>query len=253
MHPGIGRHIRSNLIGYLALFVALGGTAWAAGPLAPRNSVNSAAIVNGQVKRADLAASAVNSAKVSQNAIGTSKVLDNSLLAQDLAPNAIDSSRVADNSLTGADINESTLGQVPSALLAGLGRSGVQGGSTCDPENATGFSTCASVSLTLSGTARVILLARVTAEVEIGADSGNGLCRLVSSRATTLDSATIRAVKVVEGSDVNRPVTGATPLLAVTPPLGQGPVSFSVECNQLPLGAIVYRGATIAAVALSPS
>ncbi len=46
MKPQIGMHIRNNLIGYLALFVALGGTAWAAGPLAGRNTVNSAALIN---------------------------------------------------------------------------------------------------------------------------------------------------------------------------------------------------------------
>jgi hypothetical protein len=41
--------------------------------------------------------------------------------------------------------------------------------------------------------------------------------------------------------------------MAVTPQLASGNASFSIECNQLARGAIVYRGATIAAVALSSS
>jgi hypothetical protein len=47
------RHVRSNLVAYLALFVALGGTSWAAVSL-PRNSVGSA----------QLKSNAVTSAKV---------------------------------------------------------------------------------------------------------------------------------------------------------------------------------------------
>src|SRR4029079_14065929 len=57
-------HVRQNVVGYVALFVALGGTAWAAGPLAGRNTVNSAAIINGQVKQSDVGANAVTSRNV---------------------------------------------------------------------------------------------------------------------------------------------------------------------------------------------
>jgi hypothetical protein len=69
----------------LALFVALGGGAYAATAL-PANSVGSK-----QLKK-----HAVATAKIQSNAINGSKVLD--------------------NSLTGADINESSLAKVPSAL-----------------------------------------------------------------------------------------------------------------------------------------
>ena len=70
-------HIRSsftyaNVMATLAVFVALGGGAYAATTL-PKNSVKSKQIVNGQVKSADIAANAVNSAEVA----------DFSLLAQD--------------------------------------------------------------------------------------------------------------------------------------------------------------------------
>lgn len=64
----------ATVIACIALFVALGGTSVAAVTLA-KNSVLSKHIKNGQVKTADLGASAVNSSKVG----------DGSLLAQDFA------------------------------------------------------------------------------------------------------------------------------------------------------------------------
>lgn len=81
-------HVRGNAVGYVALFFALAGGAYATTTLAPANSVNSAAIINGQVKQNDLGSGVVSAAKV------------------------------ASNSLTGAQINESTLGQVPRAANA---------------------------------------------------------------------------------------------------------------------------------------
>ncbi|XAY03447.1 hypothetical protein DSM112329_00262 [Paraconexibacter sp. AEG42_29] len=60
------------VVALLALFVALGGSSYAAAQLA-KNSVGSATIKNGQVKSVDLASSSVTSAKVK----------DRSLLAKD--------------------------------------------------------------------------------------------------------------------------------------------------------------------------
>ena len=80
-------------VALLALVVAVGGgTAFA---LRGKNTVFSNDIVNGQVKRADVALGAVKAGKVGADAIRTEKVLD--------------------DSLTGADIDESSLGQVPQA------------------------------------------------------------------------------------------------------------------------------------------
>jgi hypothetical protein len=80
-------YVRDNVLGFIAIFIALSAGAYAV-QRAPKNSVVSRSIVNGQVKRADL------------------------------APNAVGSSKVLDDSLTGADINESTL------TLPGDGNSG---------------------------------------------------------------------------------------------------------------------------------
>lgn len=56
------------LVAILALLVAMGGTSYAAVTLS-KNSVASKHIKNGQVKRADLKASAVNSAKVKDGSL----------------------------------------------------------------------------------------------------------------------------------------------------------------------------------------
>ena len=81
------RPSHATVVAYLALFVALGGGAYAIS-VAKKNSVVSKSIKNGQVKTKDLAKNAVNGAKV------------------------------ADNSLSGADVNESSLGAVPLAAHA---------------------------------------------------------------------------------------------------------------------------------------
>jgi hypothetical protein len=56
----IGRHMRRNLVAYVALFLALGGTSVAAtNALVPKNSVGSAQVVNGSLQKADLSTRAV--------------------------------------------------------------------------------------------------------------------------------------------------------------------------------------------------
>lgn len=72
----VSTFIRSNVLGLVAIFIALGGTAAA---LNGKNTVDSGDIRKGNVKKADL------------------------------AMNAVDGSKVADNTLTGADVLEASL------------------------------------------------------------------------------------------------------------------------------------------------
>jgi hypothetical protein len=82
-------------VAFIALLAALSGTAVA---LPGKNTVDSGDIKKGAVKAADIAKNAVTRPKIRNGAVNSPKV--------------------ADNSLTGTDINESTLGQVPSANSA---------------------------------------------------------------------------------------------------------------------------------------
>ena len=87
----------SNVLSFVALFVALSAGSYAAIAL-PKNSVGSA----------QLKAKAVTTPKIATNAITT----------ETIAADAVDGSKVKDGSLSGADINVSTLGKVPSAAAA---------------------------------------------------------------------------------------------------------------------------------------
>jgi hypothetical protein len=102
MSARIGEHVRGNVVGYVALFIALSGTAWAAGQIGSgdlaRNAVRSKHIKNQQVKTKDIRDAAVNAAKVA----------DGSLTGSD----------VASDSVGGQQIEESDLGQVPDAANA---------------------------------------------------------------------------------------------------------------------------------------
>jgi hypothetical protein len=85
-------HFRSNIVGYVALFLALTVAPAIAVSVAPRNSVTSKSIKNGQVK------------------------------VKDLGANAVDASKLKDNSVTGAEVDETTLDGVDANTFGGVPR-----------------------------------------------------------------------------------------------------------------------------------
>jgi hypothetical protein len=91
------QHLRGNLVAYLALFISLGGTTYAATSL-PANSVGAK--------------------QLRKNAVLTSKIKDGAVTEAKIADNAVTGANVTDDSLTGADILEASLGKVPSATAA---------------------------------------------------------------------------------------------------------------------------------------
>jgi hypothetical protein len=104
----IRNHLRSNVIGYVALFFALSSSALAA------NTVFSEDIVNGEVKRVDLANNAVNAPKIAADGVGNSEladgsvtgpeVLDASIANTDLANGSVGSNKVQDGAITSAKV-----------------------------------------------------------------------------------------------------------------------------------------------------
>jgi hypothetical protein len=70
----LSKHFRSNLVGYVALFFALGlGSAWAVTDIG-KNDVTSALIKNKGVKKIDLAKNSVNSAKVAPGTLNADDI-----------------------------------------------------------------------------------------------------------------------------------------------------------------------------------
>jgi hypothetical protein len=114
---GIRDHVRANVVGYVAVFLALTGTA---GALSGINRVGSGDIRRGAVRSSD----------IHDHAVGTDEIRDRAVTNPKLADEAVDSIVVADNSLTGEDINERTLNLNPCRRGEVLGFARVRAGSS---------------------------------------------------------------------------------------------------------------------------
>lgn len=93
-----GRLSFANVMSVIAVFIALGGTGYAAFKL-PKNSVGSK-----QLKK-----NSVTKAKIKKNAITAAKIKDSSVTSAKIANDAIDGSKVRDGSLTGSDVDAATM------------------------------------------------------------------------------------------------------------------------------------------------
>ena len=118
----ISGHLRSNIVGYIALFIALTAGAYAAG--LKKNSVKSKHIKDGQVLTQDLGNGAVTPAKLAPGAIPAFELADGSVTNAKLAPDAVDASKVGANALGGADVDEASLTGVDAATVGGTAASG---------------------------------------------------------------------------------------------------------------------------------
>jgi hypothetical protein len=124
------------VVGCMALFLALTGSA-----LAAKATIGSNQIVNGSVRTVDLRDSAVNSAKVADNsitandlgtdsvgsdeiakdAVNSDEIAKDAVKSDEIAENAVTSSKVADQSLTQDDLGPDSVGS--SEIQAGAVRS----------------------------------------------------------------------------------------------------------------------------------
>jgi hypothetical protein len=87
----------ADVVATLALFFALGGTAYAA-------TIGTSDIQDGAVTTPKLASEAVTNAKIAPVAVSTGKLADGSVTNGKLAANAVTGADVASNSLTLSDI-----------------------------------------------------------------------------------------------------------------------------------------------------
>jgi hypothetical protein len=88
----------TGLAAYLALFLALGGTAYAAVTVTGEN------IVDGSVKSADIGDGEVKYGDVAMNSVHSSKVFDNSLQSQDIRDETLESQDIHDGAVGSAEI-----------------------------------------------------------------------------------------------------------------------------------------------------
>src|SRR4051795_5548727 len=111
MQHTISNHIRSNIIGYIALFLfATGGSAYALdGPLPGQNQVGSDDIINGEVKNGDIGTFQVNANSVAPDSLGSAKIAPRSVKNSDLGLGASSSNTIADGGIQGVDVKNNTL------------------------------------------------------------------------------------------------------------------------------------------------
>ncbi len=201
MSAQVRQHIRSNVVGYVTLFLFLtSGTALA---LDGSDTVFSDDIVNGQVRSSDVQNNAVSAIDVADtSSLGTAEINeddlfnDDSLAANDIASDAVGNAEV-DGTLTGAniadtgggtlhgvDIDESSLSKVPDADKLD-GSDSVEYANqaayarqeaTCNPSSGT-FVSCATVGITLPSASGVLVSANGGfSGAAVGVDDGR--CQL---------------------------------------------------------------------------
>lgn len=115
----------ANVASTLALLVALGaGSAFAANQLAPRSvgerqlrpgAVTADKIRKNAVTAPKIKALAVKNGKLAGGSVDAAKLASGAVTGDKLANGAIGTEKVAPDAVTGEKVNESTLGQVPSA------------------------------------------------------------------------------------------------------------------------------------------
>ena len=164
-HGPVSAYLRRQHLALVAMFLALtGGTAYA---LNGSNTVFSDDIVDGQVMTED----------VQDNGVGSVDVLDGGvrgggLGAADLRAGSVGATEVIADSLRGADVSENSLGTVPVAAIAGLGRA-TASHSDCATVN---YQACASIPVSTQRTMNVLATA-AGRQVDAGLGTWWGACR----------------------------------------------------------------------------
>jgi hypothetical protein len=208
----------SNVVAVLALFLALGGGAYAT----------------------------VELKKLKANSVGTKQ----------LKNNAVKSAKVADNSLTGSDLDESTLGKVPSAASAdNAAKLGGQDASAylsaassgfdanqCNPSSST-LVDCTSTTLDLPHPGQVLLVA-AGGEVGVAGD-GSGSCQF------RIDGNLSTVPEVIPGGSTldhyQSFYQNGFSVTSVTDSLNAGSHTFALACSQS-TGDVKFFDTTISAM-----
>lgn len=103
------------LVAMIALVAALAGTASA---LPGKGDVDKNDLAKGAVTKKALKTAAVTTKAIQDGGVATIDLADGSVTSAKIGGDAVSSAKIGANQVTGADVDESTLGQVPSAASA---------------------------------------------------------------------------------------------------------------------------------------
>ena len=161
----VREYLRRHVLGLLAIFIALSGTAIAAGggPTASTSAVTTAKFkklkqrvgalestlnspakgdLTGTYPNLQIAANAVTTGKIADNAVSTGKIANNAVSTTKIADNAVGTTKIADNAVNAAKIVAGAVGS--SELAAVTVRSGSQVTGITDASAASGSVACLS-------------------------------------------------------------------------------------------------------------
>ena len=243
----VGRFVRNNVVGLVALFIALGAGAYAAG--LPKNSVKAKQIKAGAVKTAELA----------DNAVTSPKVANGSLLGEDFAAGQLPQ---GPQGPVGADGPQGPAGSpdTPAQVLdkikqvdgagsgldadtvAGIGASELGtvarylDGNCADDAHTAGGQVCVGMAMTLPRAGRVLILGSGTmVDIANNDTSGIGSGTDLTDRVEGLCWLSADGSQRGEtGSTImfNSDEKGALSLLGLTPPLSAGAHVFQIKCSE---------------------
>jgi hypothetical protein len=95
----------ANVTASLALFIALGGTSYAAATL-PRNSVGKSQIRSSAVGKSEIATNGVGRSEVRRSAVSTSEIVTNGVGKSEIKTNAIGTAELRDGEIGAADLSD---------------------------------------------------------------------------------------------------------------------------------------------------
>jgi hypothetical protein len=98
----------ANVTSMVALFIALGGSAYAAAQL-PSNSVGKAQIRSSAVGKSEAARGAIGKSEVRSSAIGTSEIATNGVGSSEIKTNAIGTKEIRDGKVDVVDLTPAAL------------------------------------------------------------------------------------------------------------------------------------------------
>jgi hypothetical protein len=256
MSSRIYAYIRQNVLGLIAIYLALGGIAVASHPDG-EDTIDSGDIINNQVKSADVrddtrSNGGLAAVDLQPGSVGSSEVFDQSLGINDLGSNSVDSDELADNSvqgphvltdtLTGADVSEPSL--VDNDAADGFDE-------VCDPDTPTFLDCDAQATVTLGNTMAVLVIATThwfedTADQPPGGTNAQGECRLERNDVAVSGNHPIGGN---DGDSAQSAQQGGMNLVDVQPALEPATYTYEVSCNESG-GAIKFGNIRVAAVEL---
>jgi hypothetical protein len=129
--------IRANVLGFVAIFIALSGTAVASLP--GTDTVDSGDIINGEVRNADVHDNAITSNKIALGQVDTLQMHADSVTGAKIADGSVGAADVAPDSLGAGQVDEAAL---DSNVLQRRLASGCAAGSAIRDVDAAGNVTC---------------------------------------------------------------------------------------------------------------